>query len=221
MKLGSGRIVQVPFNGPTGMGLYRMADWAPLLLQGATAAAAAWAAVRVRRLRRGLPEPRLSRLEAFFWLFAAATALHLAGNLLLDAALAQGPLDRSGFDGLDVLFWLHHAGLVAALLLAASAYRTRAGAEAAAVAPLLLWAEPLLRLVETGLLLWLLWQTLQNHRHRRNVGSLQVAVGFLLLAGAHAGLLAVAAPLGWRPWWVELLALSGTVLLGLAVPRRT
>jgi hypothetical protein len=179
------------------------------------ALAAAVGARRIRSLNAPIREPRLERLVWFFVLAGAAAAVKVAELALLQAQ--DGIPGRDGFDAFDVLFWLHHALLVAAVFLGAAATGMPHRAPAAAMAPLLLAAEPVLRMVEALGFLFLVLVTVVNHVRRASVGSLQVAVGFFLLFAAHGLFLynggAGAQPLGPRDPWGEAAAAVGLILL--------
>jgi len=183
-----------------------------LALAAAAVLVASYAAVRARRLTALVPAA--IPLAWFFLLMAAATLVHIATALWVqDTAV----LERQGAGLLDVLFWLHHALLLAAL--GAAVYPYVRQATVAAVAPVLLVAEPVLRGIEATVLLLLTARTAWNHHQRATEGSLRVAAAFLLLTLGHSVFLADAAPLGARSPWGEGAVLAGLVLLTASLPR--
>lgn len=199
------------------------AEVGALVLELGAGLVALGAAASQWRVRRLVIDPRVTRLALFFLLYAAAALIHAATSAAYAGALERGTVDRQGFDGFDVAFWAHHVLLLVALAIAVAALgppRWRQATPAAAAAPVLLAAEPILRFAETLALLYLVVVAALNHVRRRTVGSIRVAAGFLFLLAAQAGHLATTSPLGFRPWWAEALALAGILGLLLSVPRR-
>lgn len=215
-------------------------DWLSVLLPFGVAGVAGWGALQVHGLREWVQDPRLTRLVAFLGLFAAAWAVHGIGVGLFEGS-ADVFLERETFDVHDGLFLLHHGLLLAAMAVAAFVYRppprapvddgaggadgtgdggASGGSGVAAFAPLLFWLEPTLRLVEVAGWFYLSLRTALNHRVRRDVGSLRVAIGFLLLLSAHAWLLYVHTPLGPHDLIGDGLAFAGTVMIVSSLPRR-
>ncbi len=198
-----------------------MIGWSLVLLAAAVVACGlgAW---RSWAWRRAYPERPLSRLLGFFVLLAASQAVQALQSWRLEAVLEAGALPRDQWDLLDALFWLHHLLLSGALALALSAYLPKGptAGPAAALAPVLAWSEPILRMLESLGFLALTLLAARNHSRRQNLGSLQVAAGFFLLAAAQAVFLYDHAALGLRRAGGEGLLAVGTLLLALAMPRR-
>jgi hypothetical protein len=201
-----------------------VAEWVwSILLETASAAAAGVGFFRVQRTARLVDDLRVTRLAAFFALIALAAAVHVLsvahwetrGALVADAA----------FGVQDLLFWLQHALFVTALTAGILAYGPpRRVAPAAALAPVLLVAEPVLRILETLAAAYLFVRTLVNHARKESLGSLTVAVGFLaLLLGQSLFLYNQAQgpdPLGARSPWGEAFVFLGLLVLASATPGR-
>lgn len=193
------------------------------VLEAATALAAGLGAFRLRRLDRLVGDPRIRRLGLFFALAAAATLVHLVGVLVWERRPDVVARDAS-FELLDILFWTHHALLLGAIAAAVAAYGPahRAGPPIAVVAPVLLVAEPLLRILESLGFLYLLVRTLLNHVRKTSLGSLQVALGYFAVLVGHALFLvngfAGPDPLGARDPAGEALVLVGFLVLALSTP---
>ncbi len=167
-----------------------------LALLAVSVAACGVGAWRAWAWRRAYPEPHVSRLLGFFLLLAAAQAVQALSAWRVESILDSGALTRNQWDLLDLLFWLQHLLLAAAVAVALSAYLQRGPGDAAtaagpvaALAPLLAWSEPILRALEALGFLALTLLAARNHARRQNLGSLQVAAGFFLPAGAAIALL--------------------------------
>ena len=120
-------------------------------------------------------------------------------------------------------FWIHHGLVLAALGVVAYAYvRPAATPAAAALAavPFFLVSNAVFQSAETLLALVPTVMSTVNWRQRRTAGSLQVAVGFGLLALAHLASMGVVflRPPVLVPLF-DVLALAGISTLVLAVPR--
>ncbi len=139
----------------------------------------------------------------------------------------EGPrIDRQVFRAGPALwpFWLHHALVIAALLVVAVAY-VRPSAPTLqtgmlAAVPFFVVGNAMLQTVEAVLALVPFVMTLLNWRQRRTAGSLQVALGFLLIALAHLAFvpLVLTQPPLLVPLF-DILALAGIATLVFAVPR--
>lgn len=194
------------------------------VLEAGTAVAAAFGAVKVIRLNRFARDARLARLALFFGLMAASAAIHVLSVLDWERRGSVLADDAPGLQ--DVLFWAHHAaflGALAAAALALGPYRPSRLAVPVLV-PVLLVAEPLLRLVETAGVAYLLVRTLINHMRRTSLGSLTVGAGFLALLVGQAVFLYNDAtgpdPLGARAPLGEALVFLGLLVLAVTPPRR-
>lgn len=121
-------------------------------------------------------------------------------------------------------FWLHHGLVIAALLVVAIAYirpsSPTLGAAALAGVPFFVVGNAMLQTVEAVLALVPFVMALLNWRQRQTRGSLQVAIGFLLLALAHLAFvpLVLTRPPALVPLF-DILALAGIATLVFAVPR--
>ncbi|MFA5944742.1 MAG: hypothetical protein WC876_09775, partial [Candidatus Thermoplasmatota archaeon] len=121
-------------------------------------------------------------------------------------------------------FWLHHILVISALAIVAYAYvrpsSLESGAAALAAVPFFLVSNAVLQSAEALLALVPTVMSVINWRQRRTKGSLQVAVGFGLLAVAHLAFVGV---LFLRPPVIipffDVLALAGIATLVFAVPR--
>lgn len=126
-------------------------------------------------------------------------------------------------------FWLHHGLVIAALAVASFAYvRPAQGMAAMAAMPVVFATHAVLQTVEAVLALLPAVLAFLNWRARRTRGSLQVALGFWLLAVSHIASVAFVlarTDLSFRPLFAvplfELFALAGITTLVLAVPRGT
>jgi hypothetical protein len=120
-------------------------------------------------------------------------------------------------------FWLHHGLVLAALGVVAYAYlrpAVTAAAGALAAVPFFTVSNAVIQSAEMLLALVPTVVSVLNWRRRRTKGSLQVAVGFGLLALAHLASVAVVfvRPPALVPLF-DVLALAGIATLVFAVPR--
>ncbi|MHB8633377.1 MAG: hypothetical protein ACYDBQ_05325 [Thermoplasmatota archaeon] len=190
-----------------------VAPWAVLLLEAATAGCGAWGVVRVERLRALADDRRLTRLAWFFGLLSASFLVQLVGTALVVGAHGR----PTRFGGVAVL---QHGLLIAALVVAVVAYTPPWKGAAPVVT--LFGPAGVLVFAEVALALYLAALAFVNQRRRRNLGSMKVAAGFLLLALGHLGFLAadLIQLRAARPLWAEALAFAGVLLLATSVPRR-
>lgn len=192
-----------------------------LLLQAGIVVAAVAGLTRVAGLRAFADDARLRRLSWFFALFAAAVGVQVLVSTFL---LGESPVDRVALlRPLATLVLLHHALMLAALLVALRTFAVPWHPAAIAPAFLLIGHNghyALLGLVEALLTLYLAVAAAANQHRRKTTGSLRVAAGFLLLFVGHLLFFLLLHHDGPRPFWGEGLTLAGVLLIVSSVPRR-
>lgn len=197
-----------------------MGDWQVLGLLATEFAGgflALAAGVRVWNAFHLVKTPSLARLGLGFFLLSAAQGF----ALLLEGFLLRTPdaIERSGFDSLDLAFWLYYASLLLGLGFVFSSFGRSPFRWTPASAPLLLQAGPILQFATVVLLFFVVLHAGLHHIARQGRGSVQVAVGFFFLLLAHILNLYGYAPL--EPRWIagEVSNLLGLLILYFAVAK--
>jgi hypothetical protein len=176
--------------------------------------------IRARRAYRLAQVPSLQYFHVGFVLLALSQACALGLELLVGSSPVS--LERARFDVFDILFWLHYASLLGGLAMVFRSFGRHAFRWAPAIAPLLLWAGPLLQILTVLFLFFVVLHGGLNHIARKAGGSLRVSLGFFFILLGHIGNLTDYAPLEPRLWWAELVTLLGFAILYLstASPRK-
>lgn len=202
-------------------------DWLSVAALVAATVLALVAARRVVALNRVADEKGLLRLTVFFAALAVAFGFEAIGAA---AFLLQDPATMGDrFGSLDLFFWLRHVSWLVALAYAVAAFERRPDIKgrhdtsAPVLAGWLLLAHPVWLLIQAVILFYLMVRTAWNHLRRTNIGSLEVALGFALLAGSRLVPFVVDVdgpnPLGAPHLLVSVMMLAGTTLLMSILPR--
>lgn len=161
-----------------------------------------------------------ARPLAFFTVgFASLGASQLA-LILLEAITAQrDQIQFSGFEVLDVLFWIHYATQIVGAGLLLATFDRRKFKWFLAVGPVLLLAGPIAQILVVALFFLIVVHAGLNHIERSRAGSLQTATGYFLVFCGNVACLFGYEPLTPRTLIGELLVLAGILLLYLAAAR--
>jgi len=160
--------------------------------------------------------PALLRFAVAFALFGLAQAVALVEAIHLARAHV---VRASAPDLFDVWFWSYYASLLGAWGALLSSFDRPKLRVVLAVAPLLLFAGPILQLAVIVLAFLVVIHAGLNHIERARPGSLRTAAGFFLLFAAQCAFLLSYLPLAPRNFAGEVANVLGLALLYVAVRR--
>lgn len=200
---------------PTGM-----AEAGPALVMAAEAVGALLAALIAVRFRRDHQLTRarpLGRLAAGFAFVAVAQAAAFA--LELATLPWRPPPVPDRLDVLDILFWTYYGASLAGYVSVFSSFGRHPFRWTPVLAPVVLFAGPLLQFVLVIVLFFVVLHAGLNHIARARPGSLQTATGFFLLLLSHFLVLFQYAPLNPITPAGALVGAAGFALLYRAAVR--